>query len=168
MKPSFCALCARVTAELVQRQLGPREPFIWICLFCDSEPARKVVGPFHSYEAPELRSGSITRQAQAAVTRLGIPAMATELGRYSGKSASPGFVLVRVRRKRGNVPIDRDTARQTLRSEPWFAELRHIGTDARYHLFERPDVAAAAKARRAPRRDALAELRAAVERGGKR
>jgi hypothetical protein len=163
MKPSWCAICADVTDDLVQRQLSPREPQIWICTDCDGEPAVTTDGPMRGYEVPEHQRGSVTRQAQAAVMRLGIPAMATR-SRYAGREASTGFVLVRVSRKRGVIPIDRDAARLTLRGQPWYSELRHIGSDVRFHIFERPDVAAI----RQHRRDPMEALRADIARRGAR
>ena len=39
--------------------------------------------------------------------------------------------------------VDREEAMRAFAAEPWFAELRYVGTDARYHVFERPDAEAA-------------------------
>ncbi len=54
--------------------------------------------------------------------------------------------------------FDANDAWQSLRKMPWHRELRHIGTDSTWHLFERPDSAALAKARRSGGRDAVAML----------
>jgi hypothetical protein len=70
----------------------------------------------------------------------------------------PGFLLVRVPRQINGKPIDRNEARQTLRRKPWFAELQHVGTDVRWHVFARPDTNGAAETRRTSAYDHVAAL----------
>jgi hypothetical protein len=164
-KSAFCALCTDETPDLVQRPLGHNDSLVWICQDCDTTPARTVSGPVLGYRVPE--GPRVTGRADQAFARaanaIGAPYLATK-NRYVGQQVSPGFLIVRVPRRRGNVPIDGDTARDTFRGQPWFRELRHLGTDERWHIFERPDGEAAAEARREHRPDPIKALQDDIER----
>lgn len=77
--------------------------------------------------------------------------------------AHPLLVLCPPLRVRRHPPaggtIDAKQARMTFREEHWFSDLRHLGSDRKWHLFERPDVEAARAARSGNDRDPLAEIR---------
>lgn len=149
MKPSFCASCARVTDDLEYD--APH----WFCWSCRND--RPVArSSSRGYTMPETtRGGGSTREQFTRAANRVAPYVADTPGRFAGREPTPGFVMVRVPRVPG---VDRDEARQSLAHEPWFSELRHIGTDARYHVFERPDVDAARAERGKPTYDAVKAL----------
>jgi hypothetical protein len=79
------------------------------------------------------------------------------------------LVRVRIRRLDGR-KFDANDAWQSLVKMPWHRELKHIGTDSTWHLFERPDSAVLTKARRAggPDVGAMLERYRKVKRDGER
>jgi len=137
-----------------------------VCAACDDEPARSNQGPEVAYEVPEraIIGQTVTAFARAANRVTGDTA-ATNKERRRGKSFArapqPGFIVERVRRHPpAGGAIDAKQARMTFREEPWFADLRHLGSDRRWHLFERPDADAARAARSGDDRDPLAAVAA--------
>lgn len=161
-KPAFCASCTDEREDLVLRGV------VWLCPDCDPEsleqrPERPAT--FRGYDVPEQapKIGKILdafRRAEQAVAPGHSPIAE---GRALARAARPGFVLVRVARTENGVIRDAQEARETLRGEPWFAELNYIGLFQGVFIFDRPDQEAAQRARR---RDinAMDELRADVER----
>jgi hypothetical protein len=141
-----CAIC---TSPIVGE---PRmlDDVYKICAACDDEPVRTKRGPQIAYDVPEReRIGPTLVAFASAANRVTGPRLLS-WGRGGALAAkvSPGYVLVRVSRVAADgSPIDAKEARETLRSAAWFGELRHLGTDIRNHLFERPDAKAAARAR---------------------
>lgn len=162
-RPSFCANCTDERPDLVLR--GNH----WLCESCDPDAPtasrRTRLGPERGYDVPDRRAplGRTTQAFARAAERIAPVAVSTTKHRYSGGNASPGFILVRVARRQAGVSIDRDEARRTLRGEPWFAELRHVGTDARFHVFERPVTQRAGR----PADEVIGELREAAKRGAR-
>lgn len=164
MKPAFCANCTAPCANLVQR--GHH----WLCPSCDPESAvvsaRYRLGPERGYDVPEKHAptgGTLNAFARAA-NRVTGP-VERDRGRPMTTEARPGFVMIRVKRRRADgTPIDAAEARETLRGEPWFAEVQHRGSTMRHHLFNRPDVDLAREVRSRPNVDPMVELREAAER----
>jgi len=161
---SFCAIC---TAEpkkrsdgsaepLVRRPLGARGALVLVCASCDEEPARSVDGPCLGYRVSDDRTRIALLPAFAAAANRVTGRQRTENRRSGGvRSVAPGHILVRVRISRPDGrKFDTNDAWQSLRKMPWHRELKHIGTDSTWHLFERPDSAALSKARRAGGPDA--------------
>lgn len=168
VKPSSCALCVK-RPPVVRRPLGSGGASVWICAVCDGEaPPRVRLGPERGYQVPESSpdagSGSLRARFSAGAARV-VPATPSR-GRYSGRPVSPGFVLVRVPCVADGRRIDREEALQRLADKPWHADLRHLGSDARFHLFERPDAEAARAARQQSNYDA-AEALARMSRGSR-
>lgn len=177
---SHCAICADITtpADLVdskgrpdpngqprRRPLGRDDAPVIVCASCDSAPVR-VRGPASAYEVPERCRIGRTLTAFANAANAINPAPLGTRSRLVGKTASPGFRIVRVRRRPpGKKPIDAVAAKQTLHKKRWFAELRFLGTDETWHLFERPDPDAG---KRKPPRDVIGELRDEIKHGGRR
>ena len=164
---SFCAECHDDSVPLTPRPLGRDGGMVLLCPECDPgdpKPAKRRGKPVHrGYDVPERSTGrGRTLDRFAAAANRVSPSTTTH--RYSGGSASPGFVIERVPRRRGVVPVDRDQARETFRDRPWFRELRHLGSDAKYHLFERPDVEAASAVRGQTNHDPVAALQRAAGR----
>lgn len=165
---SFCAECLDDRAPLVPRPLGRNGGTVLVCPDCDPgdiKPTRRKGKPvYRGYTVPPPRVpiGNTLKAFSAAANRIAPVATSTVPTRYSGGQASPGFVIVRVRRLRAGYPIDRDIARKTLRDEPWYSELRHLGSDARFHIFERPDVELAARVRNTANFNAVDDLKNAV------
>lgn len=165
---SFCASCLGNRVPLVPRPLGRNGGTVFLCSDCDpgdlNPTKRKGKTVYRGYDVPakDPGRGRTVDRFTAAANRIAPVAVSITPTRYSGAQASPGFVIVRVPRRRGAVPIDRDEARRALRGEPWFSELRHIGSDARFHIFERPDVVLARKVRNTTNFNAVDELKKAV------
>lgn len=63
-------------------------------------------------------------------------------GGSDGRTVQPvdaGCVIVRVpRRAPDGRSRDNHDAYETLRGQPWFADVKYLGCDQRYHLFQRP------------------------------
>jgi len=161
---AFCAICTDDRGPFVQRPLGRGDAMVSVCSACDDEPAKTKRGPEIAYEVPErMVIGQTLKAFASAANRVTGDTAQTNRARRRGASLaatlSPGFVLERVRRYGPAGTIDAKEARATLRHEPWFAEVRHLGSDRRWHLFERPDVDAARAARSGSDRDPLAEIR---------
>lgn len=163
MKPAFCAGCIKVRTDLVQRGA------VWLCPDCDPEsdtPTRRSGRPvFRGYSLPAEGTRIATLKAFTAAAQRIAPVQSKK-PKWNGRDASPGFILVRVPRRPKGIPIDAKEARQTLAHEPWHAELRHLGSDVRFHIFERPDSELAKRIRSTSMdgRGALDVLRDAVER----
>lgn len=172
----FCAACLDDRLPLVPRPLGRDGGIVLVCPNCDPgepKPAKRRGRPvYRGYAVPERDTGRGSTRDRFTAGANRVAPSTTPRVRYSGNVASPGFVIVRVSRKRGNVPIDRDAARETLRGEPWFAEVRHVGSDVRFHIFERPDAELAKRVRSTPARfdggNAMDALAVDVKRKAKR
>lgn len=159
MKPTFCAICTDDRLKLVQRHIGPGDAPVWICTDCDAAPPRADDGPDRGYEAPEPGPAiGQLKQAFARGANRVCRAAPTRGGMTLPRPMTPGFLLVCVPRYLDGRPIDAREARATLRGQPWFAELKVLGSVARFHLFERPDDRAAARARSEPPADPIAGL----------
>jgi hypothetical protein len=63
----------------------------------------------------------------------------------TGRERTPGWISVRVRWGK----VDLKEVVRSLRDRPWFHELRYLGIQAPYYLFERPDPKIAAEQRKA-------------------
>jgi len=158
-RPSSCAICVD-RPPTVYRQLEGDDFSCWICSECDGEsiaPARPRRD--RGYEVPErsVRSGSTLEQFRTG-SALVAPATSPRVP-YIGRDPTPGFLLVKVPRSRARVPIDRRQALDTLSGKPWFAEVRYVGCDVRWYVFERPDDKLSAAARRAPTYDVTEALK---------
>lgn len=164
MKSSFCASCTDERPDLVRRVVDGRR--VWLCPACDPENETTCIAPavdrHRGYQVPDRDYTATIREIAKAA-----PGGRATGARYSGRAAAPGFVVERVAALRDGHAITRDEARETFRGEPWFAELRHLGTDSRWHIFERPDADAAALARSESSYDPIAALGAASSRGGR-
>lgn len=167
MKPSFCAICTAPSKEFVQCPLGRGDALVWICADCDSSPAVADDGPDRGYEVQTTeRIGAILPAFARGANRVSPPKPGWNSPRKLVSESTPGFVIVRVPVMHAGRRIDAIEALDTLRAEPWFAELRQLGSDTRFHLFERPDSEAAAATRRESNVDVIAGL--ATLSGGRR
>ena len=166
---SFCADCLSENVPLVPRPLGRDGGNVLLCGACDpgdAKPARRKGKPvYRGYDIPDRdpgRGSTLDRFRHAADR---VAPSTTPRVRWSGGVTSPGFIPVCVLRRRGPHRGRAERARETLRGEPWFAELRYLGSDARFHVFERPDVALARRVRSETNVDPIAALRRAIEEG---
>jgi len=159
---TFCAICTDDDGPFTQRPLGRNGAMVSICSSCDTEPAREKQGPALGVSIPDDARMSCKLMRKQIGTKLGDTSESADdrrRGRSSSREPRPGFIVVRVRRRdRNGKPLDRDKALETLRGNPWFAEVRHLGTDRNYHLFDRPDIDAARAARSGDDRDPLAGI----------
>lgn len=157
----FCAICTSERGPFEMRPLGRGGHPVSVCADCDTEPALERHGPERPYEVPERHAiGNQLHAFATAANRITGDTAATHKARRAGKTimrnAEPGFIMLRVKRQLG---VDAREARATFSNEPWFRDIRHLGSTKRYHLFERPDAEAASRARQ-PEADPLAELAA--------
>lgn len=158
MKPAWCATCCEPSADLTRAASGH-----YLCPDCSPDVGERMpagVSSARGYDVPE-RHAPLGRTSDAFAA--GLKRVDPHAGTIQGKlvrAVSPGFIAVRVARRCDGRSIDRDEALQTLRFRPWFAELRHLGSDARWHFFERPDVELARKVRGESGVDAAAGLAA--------
>jgi hypothetical protein len=124
------------------------------------------LGPERGYAVPQKRAttGTTLDAFRRAAERVAGPDKFSYKSTRPGVSESrPGFITIRVPRRRPDgSQMDSSEARETLRGEPWFAEVQHRGTTNRYHLFDRPDTELARKVRNTSNADPLAALSDAV------
>ena len=161
MRPAFCAICTDESTSLVARALGRNDAIVWVCQECDStKPVARCSD--RGYESPGERLNDGRGLLQAFADAANRITGKVDRGQASlAASVTPGFKLVRVRRFHAGKPVDSKEARAKFSAEPWFAELRHLGSDKRFHLFERPDVDAVKRAREQTEYDPIAALAAA-------
>lgn len=158
---AFCAICTGpITGPPARLPLGRDDALVSVCASCNVEPARARSGPSIAYEVPgdDVGRGTLRERFAAAADRV-----AGKRGPYRGastKPAQPGWIVVRVgMRNAAGHPIDAAEALHSLRHMPWHGLLQRLGTNERWHVFERPDSAAAARQRSGdPLADALALL----------
>lgn len=140
---SFCAICTGEAGPFVKRPLGKDNGLVSVCASCDEEAPRHITGPERGYEPYEsMTQEEMSRKLSAFATYTARPTASRDTARLR----TPGFILVRVRSGRG---IDARAAAKSLSTQPWYPELRYLGTASGWYLFERPDpkVAAASRAR---------------------
>lgn len=148
----FCAICARDVPLLEARSapLGRNGATVTICRGCDDEPARSYTSERPTYELREGMSGVMMRAAGDRVLReLGAPVQTRHtvnerhvVGRNI-HDRTPGWILIRISIRHCDVR----EAIARLRREPWFRDVRFLGSVNRWHLFERPDPKVAAEQR---------------------
>ncbi|HET9748346.1 MAG TPA: hypothetical protein VFS06_03495 [Casimicrobiaceae bacterium] len=147
---SFCAICASDRGPLVERQLGPGEPRVKVCKACDEETPIAFDSE-RGYE-PHESAGPIAKMVKRGERRV-VPTQVRALyaPRNRGEvmtARTPGYLLLRVpRRAPGGRAIDHLEAAQAFADKPWASEVRYLGPEKNWHLFERPDVRAVAKQR---------------------
>lgn len=159
---TFCANNPDHRGPFVQRPIGRNDALLTICVSCD-EDKPVAWDRDRGYDVPDRHRIGITVRAFAAATNRVTGDTAEthrkrERGRTTAVSASPGFIVVLVpRQRRDRTWCDAAEARLS-QSEPWFRELRHLGSDRRWHIFERPDVEAMHAVRSKNNHDPLAAL----------
>ncbi len=140
----FCAICCADVSGQPERlePLGKAGALVRVCDDCATEVPREARGPRYERHGYEIREGASQKSIIAAGRRvLAAVGAPNETKRQSYVGAkTPGWIVVRVARKRPDqTTLDLREALETLRGRPWFAQLRILGTDLRWHLFERPD-----------------------------
>lgn len=157
MTSAFCATCTEVRSDLVRSASGH-----WLCPDCSPDVGSRMpaaVSTARGYDIPESHRIGAIREAFSAGAERVDPRIGT-LEMHPGRGTTPGFVIQRVGRKLKGRALDRDEARETMRGQPWFAELRHVGSDARFHIFERPDTELSRRVRGEDRTDVAGGLEA--------
>lgn len=135
---AFCAICTSDAANGTMEPLGKNNALVRVCRDC-------------SEQRPEHKTS--TRSYEPTGGLLGVADMKhvkaeTDIDQYGGaaltiRNVTEGYTIVRVAKTipgaRGSkVSRDRWGALATLRDKPWYRSLKALGSDARYHLFERP------------------------------
>lgn len=145
---SFCAICTASPAPH-REPLGSNEAMVSVCSKCTTEPARAFVST-RGYDIPEGMSSTEMKRRMAKVD----PKMhGRDFDHSIAKPLTDGWILVRVSRRSGRgEPRDRRDALVTLQGKPWLAELRYLGAEGQWFLFERPG------AKPAPSENPLAAL----------
>jgi len=142
-----CAVCAELAPveQMALEPLGRANAMVLVCPACVGDAPQERQGSHRGYPIPEGSRGSVHLAVRAAPS----PGPGRPINSHNSVAPRrPGFVLVRVaKRQPDGRPIDSHEALETLRDKPWFAEVKSVGSTEMFHLFERPDVEAAAKAR---------------------
>lgn len=156
----LCAICVDDTRPVTMQPLGRGNALVAVCSACNDETPRATCGPIADRDYPPPRTGpgvtSTLRQFANAANKLTGQQDPLRHRHESMRRATPGFVLVRVARRSSTAAsVDRNEALASLRGQPWFSELRHLGSDSKWHLFERPDTEARTAERRAKAGDVM-------------
>jgi hypothetical protein len=136
----FCANDPSHPGPFVRADVFDDGRLFTVCEACATESAREKRGPSIDYDVPEV-AGAWRKGMDAAYRRTMGPYVRSN--KSVCRDVTPGFLLVRYPVRCDGRSWDVAEARATFRDEPWFAELSHIGSTRRYHLFERPDPDAA-------------------------
>lgn len=149
MKGDFCALCLDDIEGVPRKQpLGRDDALVKVCNTCDSAHAVEKRGPEIGYPIPTHRRVS-KREIRAAADRVLESATNIDTRRAPNIARrTPGYLLIRIG-KRDALGYARDAqeAAATFAHEPWAPEVRYIGAERTWILFERPDPKVAAESR---------------------
>jgi hypothetical protein len=133
---SFCAICTDATGPFVTRPIGRNDALVRICVSCDGDSPAADDGPDRGYE---MRDGMSQHEMNRRLAATGASPVRFANPVELLRNATPGWILVRVQRYDGlGKSRDRRDALASLAGKPWFAELRFLGGDPKYFLFERP------------------------------
>ena len=136
---ALCAVCAddlSVGSVVRVAPLGRGNALVNVCEDCDTGEVRARDSE-RAYESPESK-GNAAALIDAAYKRLGIRGVpADECLSPAAVPIDPGFVVCRVPRHVDGKPIDNNEAYSIARRR-WGAEVAHVSTTARYHVFQRP------------------------------
>jgi hypothetical protein len=147
---SFCAICGDDIVGVPRREpLGRDDAMVAVCDDCATEAPREARGPDRGYQVREDTPPSVKRaiaDTLRGVKKLRRPRGLKLRGALAGRPM-PGFIIVRVARVVAGRSIDKAEAQESLRDQPWFADLQILGTTSKWHLFQRPDPDLVAKSR---------------------
>jgi hypothetical protein len=149
---AWCAICGDdIVGEVRREPLGKDDALVAVCDDCATKAPQEARGPDRGYQVREsatAREGtpSAKRALLHAVKKLRRPRGLKLHGALTGRP-TPGFIIVRVPRIVAGRSIDKAEAQESLRGQPWFADLQILGTTSKWHLFQRPDPDLVAKSR---------------------
>jgi hypothetical protein len=153
----FCGICAGDVASTTPKMapIGKNDELVIVCDDCFTEPAHEARGRDRC--GYEIEEGMSMATMQAKMVKVIGPSIARR--GETNKARTPGYILIRFARARpGKPPRDqREVFEQELAKKPWAREVRYLGIDQKWHLFERPDPALAKKSR-TPTRNPLMGL----------
>lgn len=112
-----------------------------VCRSCSDDTLTEPRREKYQKDLPDrcVRGGGpMVRQFSQAANRVTGSHDPVRSRSVSLRQVTPGYVLLRVPRSRSGRSIDSAEALTRFHSEPWFGELRKLGSDVRYHLFEYP------------------------------
>src|ERR1043165_3987097 len=148
---SLCAICtADIIGEPRREPLGRNDAMVNVCDDCCTKPPRTRQGPERGYEVRDGMGQAEMKAKISAFAQAHDPLYASlpRAGLKTIKDKTPGWLIVRVARRDGmGKTRDYHDAVECLRSKPWFAEVRYLGSEDTQFLFERPDPAVAAESR---------------------
>lgn len=149
---SWCAICTSERGPFERRPLGKGNALVLVCRECDEEPAKVRLGPERGYEEREAMSNAEIQARLHEYLLEQDPMQADPEARKKilmMRERTPGWILMRARRRDGMLNHkDVKMAVKAWEHHPWFPELRYLGYDNTFFLFERPDPAVAAEQRR--------------------
>lgn len=138
---SFCAVCTHDADGSIRRPLGRNGGMVTVCSDCDTEPAREKRGPELPCEFTEGTKGwkkSVAKNAQKSP-------FGKLRSHVTVEPKTPGWLIERVQRRRG---LDAaESAARAFAGCSWATQVRYLGSDRQFFLFERPDPELARKAR---------------------
>lgn len=138
----FCAICADDipdNAEPISRPLGRGGALVRVCADCDAEP---IVARDREPMDYEPLSALGAGEKIAAFARDVLPKQGDKT---AARPLSPGYVMIRIAvRAPDGTHRDNREAYESMRTQPWFASVRPLGSvvvsGVAWHLFERPAV----------------------------
>lgn len=139
-----CAICTSLVATGSLQPLGRNDALVFVCARCNDErPVEKQGRRLDHSDSGRGGRDQIHAAANRVIESMGRVGKRVARPTTMARTATPGWILVRVRQRRSwGVMLDHQTALETLRHKPWFAELRALGSDGGWFLFERPGQAA--------------------------
>jgi hypothetical protein len=156
---AWCAICGDdIVGEVRREPLGKDDALVAVCDDCATKAPQEARGPDRGYQVRDVTPGATARErptsAKRAIVDVG-PSLAVAPRRTRGPRLrgaltgrpTPGFIIVRVPRIVAGRSIDKAEAQESLRDQPWFADLQILGTTSKWHLFQRPDPDLVAKSR---------------------
>lgn len=147
---AFCAICGDDIVGVARREpLGKDDALVNVCDECSTQTPREMHNHERGYQ--ERAAVSVEEVGRKAANYLRTVKVGVPRRGFYGSNASPptrGYIVVRVPRVLLGKTIDLAEAQETLRDQPWFSDLRPLGSMPKWHLFERPDPELASESRR--------------------
>lgn len=150
----FCAICTETVTEPIRRApLGRNDAMVIVCVDCDSARPRER-GPSNYVPTFDEGMNQVTMAKKMGAELARVAPAGEAIARHAGrnetaKTRTPGCLIIRIRRRHpgGGARDAREAFEAELADKPWAKEVRYVGADIRWHIYERPDPEVAAQQR---------------------